>query len=239
MIFWIFPMEILHNIHESMPLQTLSLFQIPVNFFKMLYISCDDTRVLRTHFLASSKWFSQKIDHCIFIYNKKICNVAATFLETIKSKIWKSSNGTLNIYDWIHFLHPVLWLHYPDVIKNVVATFKGHRNVPREDQEQNLPHHNVALVWFAVSPHDHFCRKSPERDLFVGKTVVEQVQATNHAGKMGYQLFFPFYCDQWCLGKEEFWLLSPYLFAFCLDELSEHLSSARVRCTVGNMIVII
>jgi len=24
------------------------------------------------------------------------------------------------------------------------------------------------LVWFAVSPHDDFCRTSPERDLFVG-----------------------------------------------------------------------
>ena len=32
-------------------------------------------------------------------------------------------------------------------------------------------------------------------------------------------------------------VLSPYLSAVCLDELSIQLGSARVRCTVGNMVV--
>jgi len=32
-------------------------------------------------------------------------------------------------------------------------------------------------------------------------------------------------------------VLSPYLLAVCLDELSDHLGSARVGCTVGNMFV--
>jgi len=32
-------------------------------------------------------------------------------------------------------------------------------------------------------------------------------------------------------------VLSPYLFAVYLDELSEQLGSAKVRCTVGNMVV--
>jgi len=29
------------------------------------------------------------------------------------------------------------------------------------------------------------------------KTVVELVQATDHASKMGYQLLIPIYCNQW------------------------------------------
>jgi len=66
------------------------------------------------------------------------------------------------------------------------------------------------------------------------KTIVELVQATDHASKMGYQLLIPLYCNQW---GEARGVLSPYLFAVYLDELSIQLGSARVGCTVGNMVV--
>jgi len=52
---------------------------------------------------------------------------------------------------------------------------------------------------------------------------------------MGHQLLFiSFYCNQWGRQRE---VLSPYLFAVYLDELSEQLDSARVSCTVGNLVV--
>ena len=51
---------------------------------------------------------------------------------------------------------------------------------------------------------------------------------------MGYQLLIPLYCNQW--GKAR-GVLSPFLFAVYLDELSIQLGSARVGCTVGNMVV--
>ena len=66
------------------------------------------------------------------------------------------------------------------------------------------------------------------------KTVVELVQATDHASKMGYQLLIPLYCNQWVKARG---VLSPYLFAVYLDELSIQLGSARVGCNVGNMVV--
>ena len=44
----------------------------------------------------------------------------------------------------------------------------------------------------------------------------------------------PLYCNQW--GKARV-VLSQYLFAVYLDELSIQLGSARVGCTVGNMVV--
>jgi len=66
------------------------------------------------------------------------------------------------------------------------------------------------------------------------KTIVELVQATDHASKMGYQLLIPLYCNQWGKARGS---LSPYLFAVYLDELSIQLGSARVGCTVGNMVV--
>jgi len=66
------------------------------------------------------------------------------------------------------------------------------------------------------------------------KTVVESVQATDHASKMGYQLLIPFTVTN---GVKQGGILSPYLFAVHLDELSEQLGSARVGCTVGNMVV--
>jgi len=49
----------------------------------------------------------------------------------------------------------------------------------------------------------------------------------------GYQLLIPFYRNQW--GKVR-GVLSP-LFAVYLDEFSIQLGSARVGCTVGNMVV--
>ena len=67
-------------------------------------------------------------------------------------------------------------------------------------------------------------------------SIVELVQATDHASKMGHQLLIPLYCNQW--GKARAGgVLSPYLFAVYLDELSIQLGSARVGCTVGNMVV--
>jgi len=60
------------------------------------------------------------------------------------------------------------------------------------------------------------------------------VQARDHASKMGYQLLIPLYCNQW--GKTR-GVLIPYLFSVYLDELSIQLGSARVGCTVGNMVV--
>ena len=66
------------------------------------------------------------------------------------------------------------------------------------------------------------------------KTIVELVQATDLARKMGYQLLIPLYRNQW--GKAR-GVLSSYIFAVYLDELSIQLGSARVGCTVGNMVV--
>jgi len=43
------------------------------------------------------------------------------------------------------------------------------------------------------------------------KTIVELVQATDHASKMGYQLLIPLYCNQW--GKAR-GVLSPYYLLF-------------------------
>ena len=66
------------------------------------------------------------------------------------------------------------------------------------------------------------------------KTIVELVQPTDHASKMGYQLLIPFTVT---IGVRQGGVLSPYLFAVYLDELSNQLGSARVGCTVGNMVV--
>ena len=38
-------------------------------------------------------------------------------------------------------------------------------------------------------------------------------------------------------GVREGWAMNPFLFAVCLDELSDQLGSARVGCTVGNVVV--
>jgi len=51
---------------------------------------------------------------------------------------------------------------------------------------------------------------------------------------MGYQLFIPLYCNEW--GKAR-GVLRPYLCSVYLDELLDHLGSARMGCTVGNMVV--
>jgi len=56
------------------------------------------------------------------------------------------------------------------------------------------------------------------------KTIVELVQATDHASKMGYQLLMPLYCNN---GVRQGGVLSPYLFAVYLDELS-----IQLGCTV-------
>jgi len=66
------------------------------------------------------------------------------------------------------------------------------------------------------------------------KTIVELVQATDHASNMGYQLLIPLYCNHWgkARGSPE-----PILIAVYLDELSTQLGSAKVGCTVGNMVV--
>jgi len=66
------------------------------------------------------------------------------------------------------------------------------------------------------------------------KTVVELVQATDHASKRGYQLLIAFTVTN---GVRQRGVLSSYLFAVYLDELSNQLGSARVGCTVGNMVV--
>jgi len=66
------------------------------------------------------------------------------------------------------------------------------------------------------------------------KTVVELVKRTDHASKMGHSLFIPLYFKQWV---RQGGVLSAYLFAVYFDELSEHLHSARVGCTVRNMVV--
>jgi len=50
---------------------------------------------------------------------------------------------------------------------------------------------------------------------------------------MGYQLLIPFTVTN---GVRQ-GVLSPYFFAVYQDELSIQLGSARVGCTVGNMIV--
>ena len=64
--------------------------------------------------------------------------------------------------------------------------------------------------------------------------IVELVQATDHASKMGYQLLIPFTVTN---GVRQGGVLSPYLFAVYLDELSIQVGSARVGCTVGNTVV--
>jgi len=51
---------------------------------------------------------------------------------------------------------------------------------------------------------------------------------------MGYQLFIPLYCNEW---SEARGVLKPYLFAVYQDELLDQLGSARVGCTVRNMVV--
>ena len=68
------------------------------------------------------------------------------------------------------------------------------------------------------------------------KTIVELVQATDHASKIKWGTNFssPFTVTN---GVKQGGVLSPYLFAVYLDELSIQLGSARVRCTVGNMVV--
>ena len=66
------------------------------------------------------------------------------------------------------------------------------------------------------------------------KTIVELVQVTDHASKMGYQLLIPFTVTN---RVRQGGVLSPYLFAVYLDELSIQLGSARVGCAVGNMVV--
>ena len=63
------------------------------------------------------------------------------------------------------------------------------------------------------------------------KTIVELVQVTDDASKMGYQLLIPFTVTN---GVRQGGVLSPCLFAVYLDELSIQLGSARVGCTVGN-----
>jgi len=144
----------INTTHEADSLQHFLHFKLGKWLFPSFF-------TMRMFFSTQSYAFSSTI---------KICNTAATFLEMIKSK-------NLNVLQyhlkklWLNpFLHPFLWHHYPDVITNVVATFTGPRNVQCENQEQKLPHHNVALLWSSVSPHHHFCRTSPERDLFVGYT---------------------------------------------------------------------
>jgi len=52
--------------------------------------------------------------------------------------------------------------------------------------------------------------------------------------KWGTNYSFPFTVTS---GVRQGGVLSPYLFAVYLDELSIQLGSARVRCTVGNMVV--
>ena len=66
------------------------------------------------------------------------------------------------------------------------------------------------------------------------KTIVKLVQATDHASNMGNQLLIPFTVTN---GVRQGVVLSPYLFAVYLDELSIQLGSARVGCAVGNMVV--
>ena len=78
------------------------------------------------------------------------------------------------------------------------------------------------------------CWYGTECTYVYSKTVVELVQAPGHASEMGYQLLIPLCCNQWGRQGE---VLSPYLFAVYLHELSIQLSSARVGCIVGNMVV--
>ena len=52
------------------------------------------------------------------------------------------------------------------------------------------------------------------------KTIFELVQATDHVSKMGYQLLIPFTVTN---GVRQGGVLSPYLFAVYLDELSTQL----------------
>jgi len=51
---------------------------------------------------------------------------------------------------------------------------------------------------------------------------------------MGHSLFILLYFKQWV---RQGGVLSAYLYAVYFDELSEHLHSARVGCTVRNMVV--
>ena len=66
------------------------------------------------------------------------------------------------------------------------------------------------------------------------KTVVELVQATDHASKIGTNYSSPFTVTN---GVRQSGALSPYLFAIYLDELSMQPGSPRVGCTVGNMVL--
>jgi len=50
----------------------------------------------------------------------------------------------------------------------------------------------------------------------------------------GTNYSFPFTVSNWIRQRR---VLSPYLLAVYLDELSDQLGSARVGCTVGNMVV--
>jgi len=70
--------------------------------------------------------------------------------------------------------------------------------------------------------------------LFAKLTVEELVWATDHASKMGYQVFIPLYCNQW--GKASGNPEPIFIYAVYLEP-SDQLSSARVGCTVGNMVV--
>jgi len=61
------------------------------------------------------------------------------------------------------------------------------------------------------------------------------MQATDYASKFsGAPTSSPFTVTN---GVKPGGLLSPYLFAVCLDELSYQLGSARVGCTVESMVV--
>jgi len=51
---------------------------------------------------------------------------------------------------------------------------------------------------------------------------------------MGHQLFIPYTVTNRVRQER---VLSPYLFAVYLDELSEQLDSAKGGCTVGDMVV--
>jgi len=64
--------------------------------------------------------------------------------------------------------------------------------------------------------------------------VGKQQARTEYASKIGYQLLIPFTVTN---GIRQGGVLRPYLFAVYLNELSIQLGSARVGCTVGNVVV--
>ena len=66
------------------------------------------------------------------------------------------------------------------------------------------------------------------------KTIVELVQATDHASKMGYQLLITLYCNQWgkARGSPE-----PILICCLPGSTLNPAGIARVGRTVGNMVV--